>query len=144
MAKFDDWWEQDPGYSRGDANDRAVALATWSAASKQVLSDALVYLAGRKICTPAEGYSSIESAMSDAVSAGYRMGRADAVQEACTIIETADARNLHGDGPAGGQPPQMTLAEWRRLYKVLDQARQGAARPSAPASAPAGEFGKGL
>lgn len=46
-----------------------------------------------------------------------------AIVAACRIIETADARNLANDGPAGGFPPQMGLKEWRTLYVTLDKAR---------------------
>ena len=47
-----------------------------------------------------------------------------AVNDACRIIERADTRNLHDEGPAGGRPPQMTLAEWKELYTVLNKARK--------------------
>lgn len=46
-----------------------------------------------------------------------------AINRAAQIIELADERNLANDGPAGGFPPQMTLAEWRDLYVTLDNAR---------------------
>lgn len=46
-----------------------------------------------------------------------------AINKACAIIETADERNLPNDGPAGGFPPQMSLAEWRKLYVTLNKAR---------------------
>lgn len=46
-----------------------------------------------------------------------------AINRACEIIETADARLLATDGPCGGLPPDMSLAEWRELYTVLDKAR---------------------
>lgn len=47
-----------------------------------------------------------------------------AINDACAIIETGDARLLAGDGPAGNQPPDLTLYEWRRLYVILDTARR--------------------
>lgn len=47
----------------------------------------------------------------------------NAIDKACRIIETGDERLLQSDGPAGGQPPELTLAEWRELYVTLDQAR---------------------
>jgi hypothetical protein len=43
---------------------------------------------------------------------------------ACAIIELGDQRLLAGDGPAGGQPPELSLAEWRKLYSTLDHARK--------------------
>lgn len=45
-----------------------------------------------------------------------------AIATACDMIETADARNLANDGPAGGCPPQMSLREWQVLYKTLKAA----------------------
>jgi hypothetical protein len=33
-------------------------------------------------------------------------------------------RLLAADGPAGGRVPELTLAEWRRLYVLLDAARK--------------------
>lgn len=48
----------------------------------------------------------------------------DAIQEACGIIELGDQRLLASDGPAGNQPPDLSLAEWRRLYGILDGARK--------------------
>ena len=45
-----------------------------------------------------------------------------AIATACDMIETADARNLANDGPAGGVPPQMSLREWAVLYKTLKAA----------------------
>lgn len=47
-----------------------------------------------------------------------------AIDEACGIIEVGDQRLLVSDGPAGGQPPELSLAEWRKLYTVLDRARK--------------------
>lgn len=46
-----------------------------------------------------------------------------ALNEACGIIEVGDQRLLAGDGPAGSLPPDISLAEWRRMYVVLDRAR---------------------
>lgn len=46
-----------------------------------------------------------------------------AIDQACAIIERADARLLATDGPCGGLPPDMTLAEWKELYSTLDKAR---------------------
>lgn len=43
---------------------------------------------------------------------------------ACGMIEAGDDRLLASDGPAGGQPPDLTLAEWRTLYQLLDAARK--------------------
>lgn len=48
------------------------------------------------------------------------------LDEACAIIETGDQRLLASDGPAGGRPPALTLAEWRKLYVLLDRARKRA------------------
>lgn len=48
-----------------------------------------------------------------------------AINKACGIIELGDQRLLAGDGPAGGQPPELSLAEWRTLYVTLDKARKG-------------------
>ena len=45
-----------------------------------------------------------------------------AIATACDMIETADARNLANDGPAGGCPPQMSLREWQVLYETLKAA----------------------
>lgn len=45
-----------------------------------------------------------------------------ALHAACAIIETADARNLANDGPAGGFPPDMSLKEWQTLYEMLKSA----------------------
>lgn len=52
-------------------------------------------------------------------------GLLKAINAACAIIETGDQRLLAGDGPAGGQPPDLSLAEWRKLYVTLDKARAG-------------------
>jgi hypothetical protein len=56
-----------------------------------------------------------------------RNALASAIHEACDIIETGDARNLALDGPAGGSVPQMSLAEWRALYTVLEDSTVKAA-----------------
>ena len=45
------------------------------------------------------------------------------IARACQIIETGDDRLLASDGPAGGRPPDITLAEWRELYQALEQMR---------------------
>ena len=44
------------------------------------------------------------------------------IRAACDVIETADARNLANDGPAGGCPPDMSLREWQTLYEMLKSA----------------------
>lgn len=44
--------------------------------------------------------------------------------EAAEIIELGDQRLLAGDGPAGNLPPDISLAEWRRLYDCIQEARQ--------------------
>lgn len=46
-----------------------------------------------------------------------------AIQRACEIIEMGDQRLLAQDGPCGNQPPQLSLAEWRDLYRILDSTR---------------------
>jgi len=46
-----------------------------------------------------------------------------AISKACGIIELGDQRLLASDGPAGGQPPDLNLQEWRELYVTLDTAR---------------------
>lgn len=48
----------------------------------------------------------------------------EALNAACGIIEVGDQRLLAGDGPAGNQPPDISLGEWRRLYKLIDRARR--------------------
>lgn len=50
------------------------------------------------------------------------------LNRAIEIIETGDQRLLASDGPAGGQPPDISLAEWRELYVCLTKLR---ASPSA-------------
>ena len=47
-----------------------------------------------------------------------------AINKACGIIEMGDQRLLASDGPAGGRPPELSLAEWRELYVTLDNARK--------------------
>jgi hypothetical protein len=47
----------------------------------------------------------------------------EAINIACGIIEVGDQRLLVSDGPASG-PPDISLAEWRRMYRVLDKARK--------------------
>lgn len=47
-----------------------------------------------------------------------------AINQACAIIEMGDQRLLASDGPAGNQPPDLTLAEWCQLYTTLDDARR--------------------
>ena len=44
------------------------------------------------------------------------------LRQAAGIIETGDQRLLASDGPAGGQPPDITLREWRKLYRNITQA----------------------
>lgn len=46
-----------------------------------------------------------------------------ALDRAMQIIETGDDRLLASDGPAGGQPPDISLREWRELYVSLTKAR---------------------
>lgn len=46
-----------------------------------------------------------------------------AIRIACGIIEVGDQRLLASDGPLNGQPPDISLAEWRRLYQVLNRTR---------------------
>ena len=41
---------------------------------------------------------------------------------AISIIKVADARNMANDH-AGGLPPDMSLAEWKKLYRSLVRAR---------------------
>lgn len=48
---------------------------------------------------------------------------AKALDVACGIIEVGDQRLLASDGLAGNQPPDISLVEWRRLYKLIDRAR---------------------
>ena len=52
-----------------------------------------------------------------------------AVNTACQIIEVGDQRLLASDGPAGGQPPDISLDEWVAMYRALSAARAGAPRP---------------
>jgi hypothetical protein len=52
-----------------------------------------------------------------------------AVNEACAIIELGDQRLLASDGDAGGQPPDLSLAEWRKLYVTLERVRGLTASP---------------
>lgn len=49
-----------------------------------------------------------------------------AITKACGIIETGDERLLADDGPVGARPPDLSLAEWRQLYVILDDARKAA------------------
>ena len=42
---------------------------------------------------------------------------------AIQIIETGDDRLLAADGPVGGQPPDISLEEWREMYVRLVRAR---------------------
>jgi hypothetical protein len=97
---------------------------------------------------PRAGYASLATAeknLSDLATLGPKAGRAEyggfmssadavtlrgeiaalrtAITAACLIIETGDNRLLASDGPAGGQPPDLSLAEWRKLYLILDRAR---------------------
>jgi hypothetical protein len=54
-----------------------------------------------------------------------------AINAACAIIEMGDQRLLARDGDAYG-PPDLTLAEWRKLYVTLDKARKDSrAQPAA-------------
>ena len=56
-------------------------------------------------------------------SARRRIEMGEAIDRACKIIERGDDRLLASDGPCGGQPPAITLDEWRELYRVLDRER---------------------
>ena len=59
------------------------------------------------------------------------------LDEAAGIIEVGDQRLLAGDGPAGSLPPDISLAEWRRLYVCVTKARaelRSEATPPSPAS----------
>lgn len=47
-----------------------------------------------------------------------------AVNTAMGIIGLGDQRLLACDGPAGGQPPDISLAEWRRMYVSLEKGRK--------------------
>ena len=47
-----------------------------------------------------------------------------AINKACRIIERGDERLLGQDGPCGGLPPDLSLAEWREMYVTLDNARK--------------------
>lgn len=40
--------------------------------------------------------------------------------EIARIIELGDQRLLAADGPAAGQPPDLTLDEWRRIYELAN------------------------
>lgn len=55
--------------------------------------------------------------------AGLLLASRAAITKACGIIELGDERLLASDGPAGGQPPDLNLQEWRELYVTLDEAR---------------------
>lgn len=62
--------------------------------------------------------------MSRLVSLGEAyMNTRDAVLKACNIIERGDERLLASDGPAGGQPPDLSLEEWSTLYETLRAVR---------------------
>jgi hypothetical protein len=61
-----------------------------------------------------------------------------AIEEACGIIEVGDQRLLASDGPVNGQPPEITLAEWHRMYTVLDKARKGGRADRTDHSTPQG------
>jgi hypothetical protein len=65
------------------------------------------------------------SIMADLAWAVCRASRLDVLDVACALIELGDQRLLASDGPAGGQPPDLSLEEWRTLYKMLDRARNG-------------------
>lgn len=53
-----------------------------------------------------------------------------AIRTACEIIETGDQRLLANDGPCGGQPPDISLDEWRRMYRVLNATRNASSTGS--------------
>lgn len=40
------------------------------------------------------------------------------LEQIARIIEVGVQRLLMCDGPAGGQPPDISLAEWRRMYQL--------------------------
>lgn len=42
------------------------------------------------------------------------------MRAACQLIETGDQRLLAADGPAGNQPPDLSLTEWQELYAMLN------------------------
>jgi hypothetical protein len=46
----------------------------------------------------------------------------EALERACGIIETGNRRLMASDGPAGGQPPDISLREWRTMYVTLSRA----------------------
>ena len=58
------------------------------------------------------------------------------VGECCAIIETGDQRLMAGDGPCGNQPPDISLAEWRKLYRNLERVRVALAAPTEPSESP--------
>jgi hypothetical protein len=66
-----------------------------------------------------------QTAICDAFADGAREAERlrAAINTACAIIELGDQRLLASDGDAGGQPPELSLAEWRTLYVTLDSAR---------------------
>ena len=47
----------------------------------------------------------------------------NAINKACEIIEEGDRRLMHYE-VVGSQPPNLTLKEWRELYRTLDAARR--------------------
>jgi hypothetical protein len=47
-----------------------------------------------------------------------------AINRACEIIEMGDQRLMAADGDCGNLPPDLTLTEWRELYRTLDRARR--------------------
>lgn len=51
------------------------------------------------------------------------------LDEAAGIIEVGDQRLLAYDGPAGNLPPDISLAEWRRLYVCIQDARKALGMP---------------
>lgn len=67
------------------------------------------------ICTAIAKIDSLERKLTLAVKA---------IGTACGIIELGDQRLLANDGPAGGQPPAISLNEWKQLYRALDKARR--------------------
>lgn len=46
------------------------------------------------------------------------------IDEAKHIIETGDQRLLASDGPAGNQPPDISLDEWRAMYLQIERAHK--------------------
>lgn len=54
------------------------------------------------------------------------------LERACEIVEMGDQRLLASDGPAGNQPPDLSLSEWRELYVAISTAREALTLPPEP------------